>query len=196
MLVGITGNIGSGKSTVSRFLSNAGYKVFNADEMGKEVLLKGQKGYDAVLEKFGRRILSEKGEIDTKKLASIVFSGKKKLEELTSITHPLIVKEIESIKTAYRNWIVFVEAAVLVEYGWQRLFDFIVTVFAYRGQRLLRASKKFGLKEAIKRDSFQLPYREKLKYSDFLICNTKDMLHLRNQVLSLIHYLEELKVCE
>jgi len=157
VLIGITGNIGSGKSTVSKFLSNAGYKVFNADEIGKKVLLRGQKGYDAVLEKFGRQILTEKGEIDTKRLASIVFSDKEKLEELTSITHPLIVEEIESIKTAYRNQIVFVEAAVLVEYGWQRLFDFIVTVFAYRGQRLLRASKKFGLKEAIREIPFSFP---------------------------------------
>ena len=76
MLIGITGNIGSGKSTVSKFLSNAGYRVFNADEIGKKVLLKGQKGYNVVLEKFGKQILTEKGEIDTKTCFNRFFRQK------------------------------------------------------------------------------------------------------------------------
>lgn len=196
MLVGITGNIGSGKSTVSKFLLDSGYRVFNADEVGKKVLLKGEKGYRAVVEQFGRLVLKGNGEIDTKKLAAIVFSDRRKLNLLTSITHPLILKEIELIKKNCESQIAFVEAAVLIEYGWQYMFDYIITVFAYRGQRLLRASRRLGLREAIRRDSFQLSYREKLKYSDFLICNTKDMLNLKNQVLMLMQHVKELQRCK
>ncbi|WP_163327915.1 dephospho-CoA kinase [Desulfurobacterium thermolithotrophum] len=193
MLVGITGNIGSGKSTVSNILKSLGYRVFNADIIGKKILLKGRRGYKAVVREFGTEILKEDGEIDTKKLASMVFSDKKNLDKLTSITHPLILEEISLIKRIYTNSIVFVEAAVLFEYGWQKLFDFVVLVFAYKGQRFLRASRRFGLKEVIRRESFQLPYEKKLEYSDFLICNTENVLHLKEQVLNLVHYLEELE---
>ena len=194
MLVGITGNIGSGKSTVSAFLRTFGYPVFNADLLGRRLLLKGFPAYRPVVEAFGERILDNDGEIDTKKLAQIVFSSREKLNLLTSITHPLILKEIETIKKAFENSLVFVEAAVLFEYGWEEYFDRIVTVFAHRGQRLLRAAKRFGLREAIRRDRFQLPYSEKLKKTDYLICNTEDMLHLKLQVKELVRALEE--TCE
>ena len=191
MLVGITGNIGSGKSTVSAFLRSLGYPVFNADIIGRRLLLKGFPAYRPVVETFGKRILDSNGEIDTKKLGQIVFSSREKLNLLTSITHPLILKEIEEIKEVFKDSLVFVEAAVLFEYGWDRLFDRVVTVFAYRGQRLLRAAKKFGLREAIRRDRFQLPYSEKLRKTDYLICNTRDMLHLKLQVEELVKALEE-----
>jgi dephospho-CoA kinase len=191
MIVVITGNIGSGKSTVSNFLKILGYKVFNADEIGKKVLLKGHRGYDKVLDVFGREILRENGEIDTKKLASIVFTDREKLEILTSITHPLIIEEIQGIKDRHKKELVFVEAAVAIEYGWEKIFDYVILVFAHKGQRILRAGKKFGLKEAIRRDKLQLPYSEKLKSSHFMVCNTQNLLHLKNQVLLLVKNLEE-----
>ncbi|WP_457677676.1 dephospho-CoA kinase [Thermovibrio sp.] len=188
MLIGITGNIGSGKSTFCKFLSLKGFKVFNADEIGKEVLFKEAR--DKVVETFGREILNSEGRIDTKKLAKIVFSEPDKLELLTSITHPFIKKRISSLRKEGFNGPVFVEAAVLIEYNWQELFDSIVLVYAHKGQRLLRAARKFGLKEALRRERLQLPYGEKLKYSDFLICNTETLLHLKEQALLLLKELE------
>ena len=190
MLVGITGNIGSGKSTLSKFISLRGYPVYSADDFGKEVLKKGGKAYPLVVKTFGSKILKSNGEIDTRKLGSIVFSDKKKLELLTSITHPLIKERILRVKEEFSGKLAFVEAAVMVEYGWTYLFDRVVLVFAYRGQRLLRAARRFGLKEALRRDSLQFPYSEKLKYSDFLICNTRDLLHLKEQVDYLLAELE------
>ncbi|TCK06665.1 dephospho-CoA kinase [Phorcysia thermohydrogeniphila] len=191
MLVGITGNIGAGKSTVSNFLRAMGYHVFNADFIAKRLLLKGFPAYNKVVEAFGKGVLREDGEIDTKKLGEIVFSSREKLNLLTSITHPLVLREIGAIRELYKEDLAFLEAAVLFEYRWEKHFDKIVTVFAYRGQRLLRAAKRFGLKEAIRRDKFQLPYSEKLRKTDYLICNTKDMLHLRLQVEELVKALEE-----
>jgi len=190
-LVGITGNIGSGKSTLCKFLSLRGYPVFSADDFGKEVLKRGAPGYVRVVEAFGSGILRKDGEIDTKRLGRIVFSETEKLELLTSITHPLIKEKILEVKERYSGSTAFVEAAVMVEYGWTSLFDRVVLVFAYKGQRLLRAAKRFGLREAIRRDSLQLSYSEKLKYCHFLICNTADLLHLKEQADYLLKDLEE-----
>jgi len=184
--VGITGNIGSGKSTLCKILSLKGYPVYNADSFGKEVLKRGERGYAPVVEAFGEKILREDGEIDTKRLGSIVFSEPQKLKLLTSITHPLIRQKIEEVATWHAGEIVFVEAAVLIESGWADLFSKIVLVYAHRGQRLLRAARKFGLREAVRRDALQLPYSAKLKYSDFLICNTGALLHLKEQAERLV----------
>jgi dephospho-CoA kinase len=192
VLVLITGNIGSGKSTLSRIIRLKGYPVLNGDEVGKELLKKGSKAYPLVVKAFGEEILAPDGEIDTKKLGKVVFRDKKKLELLTSITHPLIVEEVRQWGELHKGQLAFVEAAVAIESGWVELFDRVVLVFAYKGQRLLRAARKFGLREALRRDSLQLPYREKLKYADFLICNTKGLLFLKEQAEYLLKELEEL----
>ncbi len=188
--MGITGNIGSGKSTLGRILFLKGFSVLNADDFGKEVLKRGEPGYRPVVEAFGEGILREDREIDTGRLGRIVFSDPEKLNLLTSITHPLIKERILEVKGRYSASVAFVEAAVMVEYGWTDLFDKVVVVFAYKGQRLLRAAKRFGLKEVLKREALQLPYGEKLKYCDFLICNTKTLLHLKEQADYLIRELE------
>jgi len=181
LIVGITGNIGSGKSTLCKILSLKGFPVYSADDFGKEVLKRGAPGYAPVVEAFGEEILKKDGEIDTKKLGKIVFSEPERLELLTSITHPLIKERILEVARKYAGGLAFVEAAVLVEYGWTSLFDRVALVYAHRGQRLLRAAKKFGLKGALRRDALQLPYSEKLKYAHFLICNTEGLLHLKEQ---------------
>lgn len=179
MVLGITGNIGSGKSTLSKFLKLKGFPVYNADEIGKELLQTEAK--EEVIKVFGKELLTGSGFIDTKKLASIVFSNPNLLSKLTGVLHPLILERIESLKLKHSDSVAFVEAAVAVEYGWHRNFDALILVFAYRGQRLLRAAKRFGLKGALKRDSLQLSYREKLKYADYLICNTDTLLNLKEQ---------------
>ena len=186
MLVGVTGNIGCGKTTFCRILKAKGFTVLNADEISKEILQSEAK--EEVVLRFGREILTENGAIDTKKLASLVFSSSEKLTLLTEILHPMVEERI--LKLRERSEVFFLEAAVLIEANWQRLVDVVVLVFAYKGQRLLRAAKRFGLKEAVRRDSFQMPYAEKLKYADYLICNTGTLLDLKEQTLS---FLEEFK---
>ena len=179
MFIGITGNIGSGKSSLSGFLKLKGFPVFDADEIGKSVLQ--TEARTEVVRVFGGELLTDSGLIDTRKLASIVFSDPLSLKKLTEILHPLILERLKGLKSKHSGSAVFVEAAVAVEYGWHTLFDGLVVVFAYRGQRLLRAARRFGLKEALRRDSLQLPYSEKLKYADYLICNTGTLLHLKEQ---------------
>jgi dephospho-CoA kinase len=188
VLVGITGNIGSGKTTFCRILKAEGFKVLNGDEISKEILQKEVK--EEVILRFGKDILSKEGKIDTGKLGKIVFSSKENLKLLTDVLYPKIEEKIVELKRKNKESLVFLEAAVLIEAKWHYLFDGVVLVFAYRGQRLLRASKRFGLREAIRRDSLQLPYSEKLKYADYLICNTKTPLELKKQALL---FLEEFR---
>ncbi|WP_297446319.1 dephospho-CoA kinase [Desulfurobacterium sp.] len=180
MIIGITGNIGAGKSTFSQFLKVKGFKVLNADDLAKGALRKGEPAYEPVVSAFGKEILAEDGEIDKRKLADIVFSDKEALKKLTSITHPMVKQKI--ISSAKSKEPIFVEAAVLIESGWYKVVDKVVVVFAYRGQRYLRASKRFTLRDVIRRDRLQLPYNEKLKFADFLVCNTGTFLELKTQV--------------
>ncbi len=186
MVIGITGNIGAGKTTFARFLKKYGFKVINADDIGKNLLKKGKPGYILVIKAFGESILNGNREINRKKLASIVFSDSKKLELLTSITHPLIGETIFELR---KEGTVFVEAALLIEANWYKKIDTVITVFAYRGQRILRAAGKFGLKEVLKRERFQFSYKDKLKFTDIMICNTKDKLHLLEQTDSFVSQL-------
>ncbi|SNR61116.1 dephospho-CoA kinase [Desulfurobacterium atlanticum] len=190
MILGITGNIGAGKTTFSKFLKFYGFKIINADEIGKKLLQKGEAGYEPVVEAFGKEILDKIGEIDKRKLAGIVFSDHHKLKLLNSIIHPLIGESIRNIKD--NKLPVFIEAALLVEAGWHKNVDAVITVFAYKGQRILRAAKRFGIKEVLKRERFQLPYKEKLKHTDFLICNTSSLLKLKEETEVFIKTLDKL----
>ncbi len=190
MLLALTGNIGAGKSTVAKFIESLGYRVVDLDTQAKEILLTDENVRMEVVEAFGKGVVDKWGRIDTRKLAERVFSSRQELKRLTTIIHPRLVGFLESLKAECITELVFVEVAVVFEYGWECFFDAIVLVYAHRGQRLLRASKRFGLREAIRRESFQLPYRKKIGKSDYLICNTGDMLHLKNQVLSMLSYLE------
>jgi len=187
LLIGVTGNIGAGKSTFCKFIKLEGFPVYSADEIGKSVLFQVK---DEIVSLFGREILKETGEIDTSRLGRVVFSSRKKLELLTNLTHPLIKREILRIRESLSEKVGFLEAAVLIEAGWQEICDRIAVVFAYKGQRILRASKRFGMREALRRDSLQMPYSEKLKYADYLICNVTDLLKLKKQAISLLRELK------
>ena len=187
-MVGITGNIGSGKSTLGKFLKVKGFKVFDADEIGKKLLREDRDVHGKVLNAFGKGILGEGGVIDNRKLAAIVFKSREKLKLLMEIVHPAIRRELLRLKELHQG-VIFVEAAVLLEAGWQPLFDRVLTVFAYRGQRIVRAARRFGIKEALRRESFQLPYSEKLKFTDYLICNTGSPLKMYAQAEKLIEFL-------
>jgi len=117
--IGITGGVGAGKSMVLQYLKEKyGVQLILADQVGHEVMEPGKKAYHAVLEEFGKVILSENGEIDRNVLGAIVFSDKKKLEKLNGIIHPEVKKEILSrIDQAKREGVpcVAVEAALFLE---------------------------------------------------------------------------------
>jgi len=121
-LIGLTGGIGSGKSTVAAMLAERGAVVIDADRVAHEVYEPGTEGHQALVERFGDGIVGEDGYIDRKRLASLVFGDRKALEDLNAIIHPLVRKEVArrllEISKDDPQAVVVVEAALMTETGW------------------------------------------------------------------------------
>ena len=191
-VIGLTGNIGCGKTTVSRMFEDLGAEVIEADRIGHQLLEK-EKIKKRVVSIFTESVLDAQGNISRKKLRNLVFKDKKKLEQLNSILHPLMVKEIEKkIKTSRSNLIV-VDAAVLFEAGWDCLVDKILVVSAPYHTQLKRIKDQgdFSLAEIKGIMEVQLPQSEKIKRADFVIENEGSIEKTREQVRNLWAQLNE-----
>ncbi|MBI5505514.1 MAG: dephospho-CoA kinase [Deltaproteobacteria bacterium] len=121
-LVGLTGGIGSGKSTVARLLEERGARVIDADRVAHEIYSPGTLGYERVIERFGRGVVAEDGAIDRAKLGGLVFGNREALEDLNRIVHPLVRAEVASriaqIVADDANAVIVIEAALMTETGW------------------------------------------------------------------------------
>ncbi|MGL4484052.1 MAG: dephospho-CoA kinase, partial [Anaerovoracaceae bacterium] len=132
-IIGITGGIGSGKSTVSNYLIGKGYAVIDADKISKELMQKGEEGYKQVLEAFGEEILEEDGKIDRLLLAKKVFRNEESKKKLNEITHPLVIAEINrqvkeleinaNLSRQGENKLCFVDIPLLFEIGFENKVD-------------------------------------------------------------------------
>ncbi len=185
--LGITGGIGSGKTTVCKVLEHFGIPVYNADEEAKKLLdsLSIQK---KVSKAFGKSVVDEAGNIDRKKMAALVFSDKAKLEILNSIIHPALAKHYTSwLKLKSKHKMVAKEAAILFESGSYKQMTKIITVYAPRELRIQRAMQRSNAsrEEIISRIKKQLSEKEKIKRADFVIYNDGKKLVIP-QVLMLL----------
>lgn len=185
--VGITGGIGSGKSTVCRVFSVLGIPVFNADvEAGRLQNEDPQIGTE-LIGIFGSDIYSAEGLLNRKKLASIVFNDSGLLEKLNSIIHPAVHREFK--KWSARNsdfpYVIY-EAAILFETGSFRNFDFTILVVADEQERIERVSKRDHSRpeDVLQRMNNQMMDKEKIKMADFVIENNDNQLII-SQILKL-----------
>ncbi|MBS19524.1 MAG: dephospho-CoA kinase [Chloroflexi bacterium] len=174
--VGLTGGIATGKSLVSQLLEEHGAFVINADLIAHELYNPGTIGFNSLIAHFGDTILDLNGTIDRKKLASIVFTRKHEMDNLNTIMHPLIYDEIKKIMSDLSNKkhpVVVVEAAVLIEAGWQDLFDQIWVVSSDMETVISRLNARNGLsrEESLKRINSQMPSKDRNKYADIVIEN-------------------------
>ena len=174
--VGLTGGIATGKSLVSQLLEEHGAFVINADLIAHDLYNPGTIGFNSLISHFGDTILDLNGTIDRKKLASIVFTRKHEMDNLNTIMHPLIYDEIKRIMSDLSNEkhpIVVVEAAVLIEAGWQDLFDHIWVVSSDVETVISRLNARNGLsrEESLKRIDSQMPSKDRNKYADIVIEN-------------------------
>ncbi len=188
-VVGLTGGIASGKSTVSSLLKDKGAAIIDADEIAKEIMSKGKPVWVNVVNHFGEQILNDdKSDIDRKKLADIVFSDRVKLEALNSLTHPEILKEIkkqlENYKKAGRKVIV-IDAALLLESGLDTFVDevwLVVVDEKTQLERLVMREKDMDFAQALNRIKSQMPLKEKLKYANRVIDNNSSIEETREQI--------------
>ena len=187
MLIGVTGGICTGKSTVARILSALlGLDLVNLDQIAHEVLGKGEVGYLKVIEAFGEEILGPDGAIDRKALGRIVFEDPEKRLLLERIVHPLIEERMMNlIDESGRNLVI--EAPLLIEKGTWKLMDFVVLVYCppeVQIKRLIRRDK-LNTKAAENRIKAQLPLEAKFSMAHYVINNDKDFPYLRDQVLKM-----------
>lgn len=187
-VIGLTGGIASGKSTVSKILKRLGAVIIDADIVSREIMSKGSFAYNKIVEYFGTDILKENGEIDRKKLGNIVFADKDKLLKLNEITHPIIIEKIkEKIKVEKekkREKAVILDAALLIEMKMYKMVDevWLVVVDSKTQIKRIMERDKLSYKDAVNRIKSQMPLEDKMKYADFIINNCKDFNAIEKQV--------------
>lgn len=194
-IIGITGGIATGKSTVTNFLIDKGYKVIDADKIAREVVEKGEIAYDEIVNYFGNNILKKDGSIDRKKLGEIIFNDQNKRTKLNSIVHPQVIKKIKENINLYskNNNILFVDIPLLiekVEYFKDNnlVFNEIWLVYLKEEEQIKRLIKrdKISLNDSKKRINAQMPIKLKKKYADKIIDNNKDKDYLYEQIIKLL----------
>lgn len=186
MYLGLTGGIGSGKSTAARMFADLGATVIDADAIAKEVLEPGQLGYETIVSKFGDEILDSSGNVDRAILAGKVFENSSKLKELEDIVHPAVASKVNEIRESLTvGTTVIYDTPLLVEKKLQNQFDQVIVVLApepIRTQRLL--DRGLGQRDISARMSNQATDEQRREIADYIIDNSGTLEQLRAQVLS------------
>jgi len=194
-VIGLTGGIGSGKSTVSQLLAELGAVILDADEIGHEAFKPDTEIWRQVVAAFGRQILTPDGNIDRKKLGDIVFGNPESLSRLNQIMHPRMYDMVKAQLEEYRRQgvgVVVLEAPLLLEAGWTSLVDEVWVTTAPEATVLKRLEERTGLSQAesLARLRSQLPSEERVKQADVIINTDCDLDELKAQVKELWQRLE------
>ncbi len=190
-IIGVTGGIGSGKSTVSRTLRDLGAAVVDADVLAKSVTSSGGKAFDELVGYFGKDIVGPNGEIDRRKLAETAFGDKVMLHALNSITHKHIAAKlyetVELLKNAGKWEVIVLDVPIPVEKGFIDLAEEIWVVTADKETRIKRVMERSGFtyEEVYNRMDSQLRDDEYLKLADEVIYNEGSMEELEQAVVKL-----------
>jgi dephospho-CoA kinase len=188
LLVGLTGSISTGKSTVSAMFAHQGARVIDADLLSREVVMPGQPAYARILEEFGSHLVLEDGSLDRKALGAIVFADPARRKRLEEITHPAVGARQQRILSVLDEegfeGIVLWDAALLFETGGVSKMDKVVVVFADPDTESRRLMARDGLSEADAqaRIASQMPIAEKAKRADYVIDNTGTREETERQV--------------
>ncbi len=192
LVVGLIGGIGSGKSQVAAAFARHGARVIAGDQLAHAALR--DPGVRArVAERWGQEVLDEKGEVDRRRVAAIVFTDSAELKALEAITHPWIRGRIradmEDARADARVPLIVLDAAIMLEAGWNDVCDRLIYIDAPRETRLERVARQRGWteKEVAAREQAQLPLTEKVIRADHVLDNSASLEHLNRQVNDLLH---------
>lgn len=186
LLVGLTGGIGSGKSTVARLLERRGAVVIDADQLAREAIRPGTGGFDRVVETFGDGIVGADGEIDRAALAAVVFSDPERRAALEAIVHPEVARRFADRLEAFRGTdrVVVYVTPLLVELGLAPAFDVVIVVTASPHLRVSRVASDRGLDpdEVRRRMAAQASDERRAEVADVLLDNDGTLAELEAQV--------------
>jgi len=187
--IGLTGGIGTGKTTISQILSSLGIPIFNADNCSKNLLQTNQNIIKTITKQFGTSIV-EKNQINTKKLGKIVFSNKKKLAILNNIIHPIVLKQFHQWVSHQNTKYIIKESAILFESESYKTLDKIILVKAPLKLRIQRVKNRDqrNLQEINAIINNQFKTNHIIKHIDYIINNNENNM-LTPQVISLHHTL-------
>lgn len=177
MILGITGGIASGKSTVSAYLRSKNIPIVDADAISHKVMGKGKPVLKIIEEEFGTQFFVD-GRLDRQLLGQYCFQDEKRVEKLNSIVHPFIFEEMEKQLQEHKDApIVVLDAPLLIEAELYKQCDKVMVVTCSRGKRITRAIKRSNLPklEIRKRMKQQIPESERLKYADYVIKNNSTL---------------------
>ena len=190
LVLGITGGISTGKSTVLGMLARLGASTLSADEIAREVLEKDGPAYRDVVECFGPGVVGSGGEIDRSALARTIFDDAQAREKLNRLTHPHIIREIQDRIDAFRvnpprpDSVMAVEIPLLIECGLEGMVDQVLLVAAEQDHQVGRLTSRGGVgrEDALRRIASQMPIPAKIGHSDFVIWNNSSLEDLEREV--------------
>lgn len=197
-VIGLTGNIASGKSLVASMFETLGAKVIDFDDIARKIVEPGEPAWNEIVDTFGRGILNPDDSINRKALGDVIFNDNQKRKILNEITHPKIVLYTRENVEKYRNEnveIVIIEAALIVERGGLNdLIEKLILVTSDEESQIERLATRngFSREEAISRINSQMPTEEKVKYADYLIDNSGTQEETQKQVNNLWSELSQL----
>ena len=190
-IIGITGNLGCGKSTVAAMFAKQGARIIDADAITRDLLAPGKKCIKKVA-KFFPSVILNKSTINRSELAKIVFNNPRELKKLTDILYPEALKVVKSQLSRYKyEPFVVLDAPLLFESRWDKITDTTIAVKATRAQQIRRARKRLNLtySDVIRRLANQMPLKEKCDMADIIIDNSRDLIETQKQVDTIINML-------
>ncbi|MDD5561125.1 MAG: dephospho-CoA kinase [Candidatus Omnitrophica bacterium] len=187
LVLGITGCMGSGKSTVAGMLKTKDCQLIDADKLAHELLGAGSVVYKRVVSSFGEGVLKDDKTIDRFKLAKAAFADKAALNRLNGIVHKALIAEIKQRVKNSGKKLVILDAALIIEAGLRKMVDKLVVVTAGRKERVERSRKRLGLSknEISRRMKYQISQNAKLRLADFIIDNSGEISKTRKQVFEI-----------
>lgn len=198
ILVGLTGGVATGKSTVAKMFQRCGAVIIDADELARALVQPGKPAWREIVRRFGTSVLNGDKTINRQALGRIVFQDRTKLRQLERIIHPRVAREQAKLtRQAARNdprSVVVYDVPLLFEAGIDKRVDKTIVVTTDQATQLARLKKRNGLPraEALRRIKSQMPLSKKQRQADFVLDGTKELHSLAGSVRQLFAYLQSL----
>ena len=201
-VIGLTGGICSGKSTISDYLKEKGVETIDCDKIGHQVYQPDGPAYQPLIDEFGPVIIGDDGKINRRELGKIVFSDESQMKKLNAIVWPCIANAVKILINASSSELIVVEAAVMLEAGWQTFVDevWVMTVSPDEAVKRLATRNKLSLEDAQKRLNSQMTNTERCSHADIIVCSDWEHSVTRSFIdqawAGLLERIEYFKICK